>query len=115
MKITRTGGNGRRSLACEQANLVYTSGITTTKLDADVKVQTADVLGQIDRVLQKNGTDKTKVLKATVYLANIDDYGAFNSIWDQWVIDAFEPVREVTQARLALPEYKVKVSVIAAK
>lgn len=115
MKITRTGGNGRRSLSCEQANLVYTSGITSTKLAGDTKEQTADVLSQLDRILQKNGTDKTKVLKATVYLSNMDDYGAFNSVWDQWVIDAFEPVREVTEARLALAEYKVKVSVIAAK
>lgn len=115
MKIIRTGGNGRRSLSCDQANLVFTSGITTTNLTSDTKEQTADVLAQIDRLLHKNGTDKTKVLKATVYLSNMDDYGEFNSQWDQWVNDGFEPAREVTQARLALDEYKVKISVIAAK
>lgn len=114
MEIKRNGGNGRRSLSVEYGGLVYTSGITSSDLSADITGQMEDVLSVLDNILARKGIDKTRVLRATVYLADMADYGAFNAAWDAWVIDGYEPVRSVVQAKLATEEYKVKISVIAA-
>ena len=59
-------------------------------------------------------TERSRVISATITLADMADYGAFNAVWDQWVADGFEPVRSVTEGHLAVPEYKVKISLIAA-
>ena len=114
MEIQRHGGNGRRSLCVSYGGLVYTSGITSTDLAGDITAQTQDVLKQLDDILRRGGTNRNHVLSATITLADMADYGAFNAVWDQWVVDGFEPVRSVTEGRLAVPEYKVKISLIAA-
>lgn len=113
--ILRSGGNGRRSSCVAHGGLVYLSGITTVDLSADAGGQARDVFAQIDKLLAANASHKTRVLSATVYLASMADYGDFNAAWDEWVTDAFEPARSVVQAGLALPEYRVKVSLIAAQ
>lgn len=114
MEIRRNGTNGRRALSVAWGNTLYTSGITTTDLAGDITAQTQDVLDQLDDILRRGGSDRSRVLSATVTLADMADYGAFNAVWDQWVSDGFEPVRSVTQGRLAVPEYKVKISLVAA-
>lgn len=114
MEIKRMGGNGRRSTAVAYGNTLYVAGITATDINADITGQLADVFGQLDNILARNSTDKNRVLMATVTLASMDDYGAFNAAWDEWIIDANEPARSVSEGKLALPEYKVKVSLIAA-
>ena len=113
-EIRRTGGNGRRCSCVAHGDVLYVSGITTVDLEADVVKQAEDIFAQIDRLLDVNGTDKNNILSVTVYLSSINDYGAFNSIWDLWITDGHEPARSVVEAKLALPEYKLKVSAIAA-
>lgn len=115
MSIKRNGGNGRRSLSVEHGGLIYTSGITSTNIEGDITEQATDVLNQIDNILQRAGSTKTDVISANITLSNMANYGAFNAVWDMWVIDGHEPVRQVTGGELALSEYKVKVSVIAEK
>lgn len=112
--IRRTGGNGRRSSCVAHNGVLYISGITTVDLEADTAGQAEDIFSQIDRLLEYYQTDKRNLLSATVYLASMEHYGAFNSVWDLWVEDGHEPARSVVEAKLALPEYQVKVSVIAA-
>ncbi len=114
MEIQRHGGNGRRSLCVSYGGLVYTSGITSTDLSGDITAQTQDVLRQLDALLARRGIDKSRVLSATVTLADMADYGDFNAVWDTWVVDGFEPARAVTQGRLAVPEYRVKIALVAA-
>ena len=114
MEIKRNGANGRRSLSVVHGGLLYTSGITTTDLEADITGQTKDVLRVIDNILTRNGTDKSRVLTATITLADMADYGAFNAVWDSWIVDGCEPARSVTGGALAVPEYRIKISVIAA-
>ena len=113
--IVRYGGNGRRSTCVAHGGLVYVSGITTVDIEAKTADQARDIFAQIDKVLASFGTDKRRVLTTTVYLTSIEDYGAFNSAWDEWVVDGYEPARSVVQAQLALPEYRVKVSLVAAQ
>ncbi len=114
MDIKRNGGNGRRSLSVVHDGVLYTSGITSTDLDADITGQAEDVLRVIDNILTRNGTDRSRVLFANVTLADMADYGAFNAVWDAWLVDGEEPARAVTGGALAVPEYKVKISVVAA-
>lgn len=114
-EIIRFGGNGRRSSCISHGELVYISGITSVDLEGDVVAQTQDVLHQIDKLLALHESSKTQVLNVVVTLKSMKDYGAFNSVWDEWVIDDFEPCRSVTGAEMALPEYKVKISLVAAK
>lgn len=114
MDIKRNGANGRRSLSVVHGGLLYTSGITTTDLEADITGQTKDVMHVIDNILARNGTDRSRILTATVTLADMADYGAFNAVWDAWIVDGNEPARSVTGGALAVPEYRIKISVIAA-
>lgn len=113
-EIARTGGNGRRSSCVAYKGLLYISGITTVHLAADVSGQSQDVFDQLDKLMAYHGTDKTRVLSATVYLQDMADYGDFNFVWDRWVTDGAEPARSVVQAGLALTEYKVKISLVVA-
>ncbi len=114
-EIVRTGANGRRSKCTAYGGLVYVSGITTVVLEADMREQARDVFAQIDKLLAINGTDKTRVLFANVTLCSMEEYGDFNAIWDEWVADGFEPARSVTQGKLPLQEYRLKVSLTAAQ
>lgn len=115
-EIMRTGSNGRRSKCVAYGGLVYVSGITTVDLDADIREQTKDVLDQIDKMLAANGSDKLRVLSATITLKDMEhDYGDFNAVWDNWVADGYEPARSVTGGKLALPEYRVKIALVAAQ
>ena len=102
MEIKRNGANGRRAQSVSYNGILYTSGITTTDLDADITGQTQDVIHIIDNIL------------AAITLADMADYGAFNAVWDAWVVDGYEPARSVTGGQLAVPEYKIKISVTAA-
>ncbi len=113
--IHRTGGNGRRSTCVSHKGLVYFSGITSVDLEADTAGQAQDILAQIDKLLSINGSDRNHILSTTVYLKTMDDYAAFNSVWDMWIADGHEPARTVVGAQLALPEYRVKVELIAAE
>lgn len=115
-EIVRTGGNGRRSKCVAYGGLVYVSGTTTVDIEADIREQAQDVLDQIDKMLAANGSDKRRVLSATITLTDMEhDYGDFNAVWDEWVVDGYEPARSVSQGKLALPEYRVKIALVAAQ
>lgn len=113
--VERFGGNGRRSACVAYGGLVYVSGITTVNLEGDIATQARDVLGQIDRLLASAGSSKAGVLSAQVVLRSMQDYGAFNGVWDLWVDDGDEPARCVFEGALELPEYRLKISVVAAQ
>lgn len=114
-EIIRTGSNGRRSTCVAHGGLVWLSGITSVVLEGTMQEQAQDIFAQIEKLLAVNGTDKNRILSANVCLRSMDEYGDFNAVWDEWVVDGFEPARSVTAAELALPEYRVKVSVVAAQ
>lgn len=113
-EIQRTGGNGRRATCVTYNGLVFISGITTVDLEADITAQTEDVLSQINKLLALNGSNKTRVLSATITLTDMADYAGFNAAWDVWVIDGFEPARSVSEGKLAVEGYRVKITVVAA-
>lgn len=92
--------------------LVYLSGQVPDDLSVGIQEQTKQVLAKIDGLLKEAGSDKTRILTATVWLPNIADFARFNEIWDAWVPQP-GPARACVEARLAYPDIKVEIGVIA--
>jgi enamine deaminase RidA (YjgF/YER057c/UK114 family) len=81
---------------------------------ATVADQTRAVLAVIDSLLAEAGTDKSKLLSANVWVANISDFAEMNSVWDAWVSPGNPPARACVEARLATPRFLVEIMVTAA-
>ena len=94
--------------------LVYLAGQVAEQRKADITLQTRSVLAQVDRLLGEAGTDKTKILSATIYLADMSDYQAMNAVWDEWVPQGETPARATVEAKLAHPDYRVEMQIVAA-
>ena len=115
MSITRIESGKRMSQATAFGNLVFLAGQVATDPGADVAGQTRQILGEIDRLLAAAGSDKTKILSATIYLADIGTFAEMNSEWDAWVPQGHLPARATVEARLAAPAYRVEIQVVAAR
>jgi len=113
MTITRIDAEARWSDVVIHNQTLYYTGVPAN-LDADAFEQTANTLAQIDAVLEKQGSVKSRILDATIFLANKDDFAAMNKAWDAWVVAGHAPVRCTVQATLMKPEYKVEIKIIAA-
>jgi len=81
---------------------------------ASVTEQTQAVLDSVDRLLALAGTDKTKLLTAQIWVADIADFAEMNAVWDAWVAEGCAPARWTGEAKLATPGFKVEVIVTAA-
>lgn len=112
--ITRIDPGARMSEAVIHGDTVYLAGQVGNPGD-DVAAQTKTILAEIDALLARAGSDKSKILMATIWLADIADFAAMNSVWDAWVDTANPPARATSEGRLASPDYKVEIIVIAAR
>jgi enamine deaminase RidA (YjgF/YER057c/UK114 family) len=92
----------------------YLAGQIADDPKADITGQVQQVLAQIDDLLFEAGTDKSKILSATIYLTDMNDFAALNAVWEKWVVPGQTPARATVQAKLAAPEYKVEIQVVAA-
>ena len=114
MAIRRLKMGARMSGAVVHGNTVYLAGQVADDTSADVAGQTAQILATIDALLKEAGTDKTKILSANIWLADISTFAQMNSMWDKWVPQGNTPARATVEAKLAAPAYKVEIAVIAA-
>ena len=114
-KITRTDPGSILSKAVEHHGFVYLQGVTARDTGKDIKGQTADVLAQIDQLLELHGTDKTRMLQALIWVRNIKDRAAMNEVWTPWLPTGGAPARACVQAELASPEILVEIMVTACK
>ncbi len=112
--IKRLETGPRMSQAVIHGQTVYLAGQVADDTSADVAGQTRQVLASIDRLLAAAGTDKSRILAATVYLADIATFQAMNSAWDAWVAPGHAPARATVEAALATPAYRVEIVVTAA-
>lgn len=95
---------------------VYLAGqVASQTAGGTVTDQTREILAQIDRLLAEAGTDKSNVLQATVWLADIAYFAEMNLVWDAWVAPGKPPTRACVEARLAGPAYAVEIRVVAAR
>jgi len=102
------------SEAVSLGNRIYCSGMIPEDTSADITGQVQQTLAEIDSLLAKGGSDKSKILTATIWLSDIADFGAMNKVWDAWVVPGHTPARATVQARLNDPNMKVEIMVVAA-
>lgn len=113
--IQRRGVTARYSDAAVFNGVVYLAGMVPETEATDIRAQTADVLAQIDAHLAALGSDKTRLLRVQIFLADIDDMAAMNEVWDAWVAPEQAPPRATVQARLGDPDWKIEVVATAAQ
>jgi enamine deaminase RidA (YjgF/YER057c/UK114 family) len=106
--------NGRLCNAAVLGRTVYLAGQVPEDGIAGAEAQTASVLSEIDAMLAKAGTDRSRILSALVVLADIRDAPAMNRAWDAWVDRANPPARATIEGKLVNPEWKVEIIVTAA-
>lgn len=111
--IKRIGIGARMSEAVAYNGIVWLAG-QVGKPGGSVAQQTADCLAEVDRILAEAGTDKTRILSAQIWLADMANFAEMNSVWDSWVPAGHTPARATGEAKLATADYLVEVIVTAA-
>lgn len=114
MTIKRIGVGPRMSQAVIHDGRVFLAGQVADKPTPDVTEQTRQILAAIDGLLAQAGTDKSKLLTANIWLADIADFAAMNAAWDSWVDPRNPPARATVESKLAGPQYQVEIQVTAA-
>ncbi len=75
---------------------MYISGQVpdASALSGDIVGQTKNVLDKVDALLEGTGTDKSRLLTASIWVKDIaNDFGGMNSVWNQWLDPENKPVR----------------------
>jgi len=114
MSITRNHTNSRMSQLVVHGDTIYLAGQVASDSSANIATQTRQVLDKIDNLLAEAGSDKSRILSAQIWLANIGHYGAMNEVWDEWMPAGNAPARACIEARLATPDLLVEIGIIAA-
>jgi enamine deaminase RidA (YjgF/YER057c/UK114 family) len=112
--IRRIDPGPRLSEASIHGGRMYLSGMIPEDTSLDITGQVKQALAEIDALLAKGGSDKSKILSAVIWLADIGDFAAMNAVWDAWVVPGQTPARATVQARLNDPRMKVEIMVVAA-
>ena len=113
MTITRIDPAGRWSEAIIHNNVIYYTSVPTDLCD-DAYLQTKSALAEIDQILARANSDKTRILDTTLFLVNKNDFPAVNQAWDEWVAKGKAPVRCTVNAGLMKKEYLIEIKIIAA-
>jgi enamine deaminase RidA (YjgF/YER057c/UK114 family) len=113
-EIQRFDVGARMSEMAVHGGTVYLAGQVAADASADIRGQTRQVLDAIDALLARAGTDRQRILRAEIFLADIADFAAMNAVWEEWVVPGHTPPRATVQARLAKPAWKVEIVVTAA-
>jgi enamine deaminase RidA (YjgF/YER057c/UK114 family) len=114
MSIERIEVGPRMSQAVVYNGIVNLAGIVADKPVPSAEKQTKQILATIDRLLKKAGTDKTKILKANIWLTDMRHFAEMNKAWEAWAPKGNTPARATVEAKLAAPEYLVEIMVDAA-
>ncbi|XOV88441.1 MAG: RidA family protein [Pseudomonadota bacterium] len=115
MTIKRIKTGARMSQAVVFNGVVSTAGqVARNAGGEDAGAQTRDILQAIDELLEAAGTDKSRLLTATIWLADMGDFAAMNEVWDAWVVPGETPTRACVESKLAAPQYTVEIAVTAA-
>ena len=112
--ITRIATGQRMSQAVIHGQTIYLAGQVGTP-GTSVTAQTQEILEKIESLLEQSGSDKTKILSATIWMASMDSFAEMNAVWDAWVPEGHAPARATGESALATPEHLVEILIIAAK
>lgn len=115
MTIKRIKVGSRMSQVVVHNGVAYVAGqVARNKPGENATEQTRDILDNIDNLLAEAGTDKSKLLSVTIWLASMDDFGEMNEVWDAWVLEGDPPARACVESKLAAPRFAVEIAVVAA-
>ena len=112
--IKRMEVGARMSEIAVHNGTAYLAGQIANNASEDISGQTAQVLAAIDALLGSVGSDRSKILMAQIFLADLADFSGMNAVWDAWVVPGQTPPRATVQAALAKPEWKIEIVVTAA-
>jgi enamine deaminase RidA (YjgF/YER057c/UK114 family) len=112
-EIKRLHAGPRYSEGSIHAGTVFLAGQVAVGGGTSIEAQATEVLASIDQLLAEAGSNKSRILMAQIYLADMADYAGLNAVWDKWV-GPVAPSRATVQAKLAKPEWKVEIVVSAA-
>lgn len=115
MTIQRYQTTARMSKAVVHNDTIYLCGQVAEDRSADITEQTRTMLTKVTELLHSTGSSPEKILSATIYLKDMKDFQAMNTVWDNWVPTNHAPARACVEAAMASPELLVEISVIAAK
>ncbi|HEY0439853.1 MAG TPA: RidA family protein [Xanthobacteraceae bacterium] len=116
MSIQRHETGPRMSQVVVHGDTVYLAGVVAQKsAGGSVAEQTREILGKIDGYLAQAGTDKSKLLSANIWITDMATFGEMNAVWDGWVSPGNTPARATVEAKLAAPQFKVEIMVVAAR
>lgn len=113
MTIQRIQTNNRMSQAVVAKGFIFLAGQVATDTALDVAGQTRQILAKIDALLAETGSDKTKIVQATIWLADHKTFADMNTVWDAWVPEGHAPARACVESALAFPPYTVEIGVVA--
>lgn len=112
--IRRIDSNGRRSRVVAYNGMLHFAGQVADDFDGDIGQQTREALARIDRLLAEGGSDRSKVLSATIWLKDMADYAGMNEVWDHWVDPEHAPARCCGVVEMADPRIRVEIILVAA-
>jgi len=115
MEIKRLHVGKRLSEVTIHNGTVYLAGQIASDNKQDIVGQTREVLASIDRLLLDAGSDKTRILSTQIYITDMANFPAMNTVWDTWVVPGATPPRATVEARLADPACLVEIVVVAAQ
>tara|TARA_R100000093_G_scaffold71295_1_gene46628 strand:+ start:1626 stop:1988 length:363 start_codon:yes stop_codon:yes gene_type:complete len=114
MSLKRIHIKTRMSGIVVNGNNVHLSGMTAAQREGrSVGEQTADILKRIDELLADAGTDKKHLVQVNIWLSDITTFDEMNAVWDRWIVPGTAPARATVESRLALPDIKVEIQVLA--
>jgi len=115
MTIVRIDSGARMSQAVVYGGVVSTAGqVAKVTQGESVTAQATEILQSIDRLLTEAGSDKSRLLTAQIWLSDIQDFGEFNKVWDDWVAPDAAPTRACVESKLVVPALRVEIAVTAA-
>jgi enamine deaminase RidA (YjgF/YER057c/UK114 family) len=114
IEIKHIDQNQRRSRAIVHNGIVYTAGQVPDDMNLDISGQAKQVLSKIDALVAEGGSDKSRILTAQVWLRTMDDFAAFNAVWDSWVVQGATPTRCCGKVEMNNPNCRVEILVTAA-
>ena len=116
MSIERKDVGPRMSQVVIHGDTVYLAGIVArANKGKSVTEQTREILSTIDKYLAQAGTDKAKLLSANIWITDMGKFAEMNAVWDAWVSPGNTPARACVESKLAAPQYKVEIMVVAAR
>lgn len=115
LNIERHHSNTRMSKIVRHGDTVYLCGQTSGGSSfVDIQGQAREVMGRIDSLLKEAGTDKGRLLTATIYLKSMADFAKMNECWEQWLAGTPVPARTTVETALAADNLLIEITVTAA-